>query len=127
MPIALIGKGAVGVAVAKYDLSRCQSWTDDLINNLGAGGVKEQRLGAWTHLGARGVEQHSADGVADGRAAGFARDQNGQILGLKRGGKSTDLRRLAATFRPLKGDEEGHDSSTLSSFGHPQESPDSLY
>src|SRR6267143_4931796 len=72
-PVALIGHGRVGKAVAEHHGALLQRRADGLGHVLGAAGQVEQELAASLHAVVLGVQKDSPDLLADGRAAGLAR------------------------------------------------------
>jgi len=105
--VALIGDGRVCVAVGQHDLARCQPWTDDLLHDLGARRLVEQRLGARMHLHVLQVVDHFPDLLADGRAARLARGKNGVSLLAQELDEMGNVRGLAGAFGAFEGDEHG--------------------
>jgi len=76
---ALVGFRRIGEAVTEDVVTRCQSGQNQLLQVLGAGGKHQCHLRARTEPVRAGIEQHVADGLADGGAAGFARQQYFQV------------------------------------------------
>lgn len=102
---ALVGVAGVGEAVGQDPASRRQRGTDGTAHQLGARGEHEQQLGLGGEPLELGIEQHRADGLAGGRAAGFARDQH--IVPLRRQlfAHGAEHGALARTFTAFQGDE----------------------
>ena len=106
---ALVGFGAVGVAVAEDDGSGGEGGEDDLVESLGAVGEHEGHLGFGgddAEVGfAAGVEEDGADAVAEGRASGLAKGDDRVAGGLERGGKVLELGGFAGAVEAFEGDE----------------------
>ena len=128
---ALVGLGAVGVAIAEDDGSVGEGGEDDLVEGLGAVGEHEGHLGFGGDVAesgfAAGVEQDGADAVAEGRTAGLAECDDGVAVGFECGREELELRGFAGAVEAFEGDEKAsvqggdgclaHDASLLQSSG----------
>ena len=107
---ALVGLGAVGVAVAEDDGAVGEGGEDDLAEALSAVGEHEGHLGFGgdgAEVGlAAGVEQDGADAVAEGRAAGLAEGDDAVAVGFECGGEVLELRGFAGAVEAFEGDEK---------------------
>src|SRR5215510_14689716 len=114
MPVALVGQGAVGVAVTEYDAAARQARADHLAHQLGARGRIEQYLGPRLHGAVAQIVQQIADLLADLRAARLAREQYGPAQPRQVLGQRLDLSGFARAIRALEGDEVagGHGKKT---------------
>ena len=96
---ALVGFGAVGVAIAEDDRPFGEGRENDLPEGLCAVGEHESHLGFWgdgAEVGlAAGIQQDRADAVAKGCAARLAKGDDAMAGGFERGGEMLELRCLA--------------------------------
>ena len=99
---ALVGLGRIREAITKHDAPLSQCGQNHFLNVLGTGGKHQSHFGQWREAGSRGVQQHFANLLAGGSAAGFARDSDGNAMGPQRTGQFLDLRALAAAIEAFK-------------------------
>src|SRR5271166_1691986 len=108
-PCALVGERGVDEAVEQDKDAVCQQRLQQLLDELGAGGGVEQRLGARAHV-ERGVLDELADLLGDLDAARLAQQPHGRAA---RGELAAELLRergLACAVEPLDRDQRaaGH-------------------
>ena len=101
-PMALVGKGRIGKAVAQHHMALGESRQDDFLDVAAPSGKHQQGLGEWVH----GVVQHQlAQFFGQGGAARFARQGDGSSLLAKGIGQALDVGGLACPVHPFKTDE----------------------
>ena len=106
-PVALIRRGGIVEAIADDDLTTSERRTDEFAHQLRAAGVHQQQLGFPRHrVIIFAVLQRVADFLADGRAAGLARDAHRVAKLAQPLGEQRHLRGFATAFRALERDEQ---------------------
>ncbi len=102
---ALVGGGGVHVTVRYDDGAALQRRTDHRVDVLGPVSRVEQGLGAVRDAGVADVQQHGAEPLADGAAAGLAGDHDLVALAADPLGQGLRLGGLAGPVAALQGDE----------------------
>ena len=104
--VALINARRIEEAIAKHDGTALDCRADHLLNVIGAGGCKQQRLHARTERLSGAGENDVPQSLRTGRAAGFARNQR-VVAGLPQLlGEAPDLGGLTRALSALECDEQ---------------------
>ena len=104
---ALVDGGGIEEAIRDDPGAGGEGGLDDLADQLRAAGGEEEQLGLRDHAAAfLGELEQVADGLAEGRAAGLAGEEDGVAGLLQPGGEAADLRGFTAAFRAFEGDED---------------------
>src|SRR5579864_7343439 len=102
---ALISLTGIGEPVAKHDVSRIQRGKNDFTNVLRARREHERQLGHGIEATSARVQQQLPDFLACRGAARFPRDRDRHARLLQPVRKPLQLRALAASIQPFKGNK----------------------
>ena len=105
-PVGLIGDAGIQKSIADHNFAAIQGGLDDLPHVLDAAGGVEQRLALGGHAPAVQAEDHLADALGDGAAAGLPGEHGLKAPLLQVFLQQGDLGGLAAAVAALQRDEQ---------------------
>ncbi len=106
--VGLVGHRGVGEAVAQHHGPAAQGRRYDLVDQLRAGRLVDEQLGAVGEPGVGRVEHERAQGLAHRGAAGLAQAQHLEPVGAQPLGQKADVGRLAGAVGAFEGHERAH-------------------
>ena len=104
-PIALVGHGGIGEAIAQDHGPALERRGNDLADQLRTCRLEDEQLGSIAHIGVRRVQHHAAQLLAHLGAAGLAKAHDLAAHGGEGVGQKADMGGLAGAVAALERDE----------------------